>query len=230
MTNTRTLNENTKKDRYWSGLISGISLIVMMFTAFFAFGYAHDTLFAVGDPALTRSNLINTSQLLREEIAAWGFIIILDIIVAWGFYTYLKASARKLATLSAILRLIYTAMLGFALLQLTSIQVQSLSSTSADLIYNRFVQFETIWSLGLIVFGAHLIATGFAAKKTPHIPRTLSALLVIAGLSYMVVHGLENFLPSLERVTSMLEIGLSLPMLIGEVGFGLWLLVKGKSL
>lgn len=229
MTNTSLISKKQKNDRYLAGLISGISLILMMFTAFFAFGYAHGSLFAVGDPALTLSNVTNAPQLLNAEIAAWGFIILLDLIVTWGFYTYLKSTTHALATLSAVLRFIYTAMLGFALLQLTAVSGQSLASMSADQIYNYFVQFETIWSLGLIVFGAHLIATGLAARKAPHIPKALSILLVIAGLSYMVVHGFENFLSDLEEVTSLLEIGLSLPMLIGEMGFGLWLLFKGKS-
>jgi len=230
MTNTSTLNKRSKNNRYWPALISAIALILMTFSAFFAYGYAHSSLFTVDDPALTLSNIANAPQLLQAEIAAWGLIVILDVIVSWGFYTYLKDSSKKLAAYSALLRLFYTAGLGFALLELLKIPIQSLTSVSAMAVYNSFVQFETIWSMGLIVFGAHLLVTGLAVRKAPHIPKIFSPLLMLAGVSYIVVHSLYNFLPSLEGVTSRLETGLSLPMVIEEIGFGLWLLFKGKSI
>ena len=66
--------------------------------------------------------------------------------------------------------------------------------------------------------------------KTKKIPKILSILIVIAGFSYTLVHFMYNFIPQLESLIGVLELILMAPMFVGELGFGIWLLIVGRKL
>jgi hypothetical protein len=87
--------------------------------------------------------------------------------------------------------------------------------------------FNSIWSLGLIVFGIHLLIIAYLILKSDFIPRFLGVLLVIAALSYVLIHSMYLFLPQYQTTTMLIEKILSLPMTAGELGFGIWLLIRG---
>jgi hypothetical protein len=87
--------------------------------------------------------------------------------------------------------------------------------------------FESMWSIGLIVFGGHLLIVGNVAIKSNGIPKIISILLVIAGVGYMLIHLCNVFLPQYDGVITVLKFVFTVPMIVGELGFGLWLLFKG---
>ncbi|WP_370632764.1 DUF4386 domain-containing protein [Halobacillus sp. Nhm2S1] len=106
-------------------------------------------------------------------------------------------------------------------------QVIQSDSGAAVQVMDNILRFERIWSLGLIVFGIHLIMAGIAASKACFIPKVLSGLLILAGVSYLLIHSMYQAFPQYETSTAAIETILSLPMMMGELGFGMWLLVKG---
>ena len=59
------------------------------------------------------------------------------------------------------------------------------------------------------------------------IPKFLGILLLLASFSYIIIHSFHLFIPQCENTTILFEKILSLPMAVGELGFGLWLLIKG---
>ncbi|PJB01103.1 MAG: DUF4386 domain-containing protein, partial [Ignavibacteria bacterium CG_4_9_14_3_um_filter_36_18] len=87
--------------------------------------------------------------------------------------------------------------------------------------------FKTVWTLGLIVFGLHLLAVGILMKVHRNIPKVLWILTLIAGISYVVVHILKLTLPQLSEFTETLNNILALPMALGELGLAIWLIIKG---
>ncbi|WP_226584545.1 DUF4386 domain-containing protein [Halobacillus litoralis] len=216
-----------------SSLIAGISLLIMTFAAFFSYGYAHSTLIIPEDALETLENIQVFSTLFHYEILSWVLIILLDIIVAWAFYICLRPVHAEYSLLAGWVRLLYTAILAAAVSQLVTAYIIALENTGASMetsasqVMTRINAFETIWSIGLIVFGVHLLLVGLITFKSSSIPKVISTLLIIAGVSYMLVHVLKSFFPLIQNVTSIIEMTLMLPMTIGELGFGLWLLVKG---
>ena len=84
-----------------------------------------------------------------------------------------------------------------------------------------------IWSIGLIIFGGHLMIVGYLTFRSENIPKLISILLLIASLAYITIHVCYTFLPQLNAFTSVLEAVLTFPMVLGELGFGIWLLFKG---
>lgn len=209
-------------------LIAGISLILMALTAGFAFGYAHSQLLAPGDANATLDNILNSKSLLSAEIMAWWFILLLDVIVAWALYHFFKNVSKPISSLTAWIRVVYSIILGVAISHLMSVcnLTNETSEISAEVVMGHFQSFENIWSFSLILFGFHLIGLGWLSLKSNL--RFWGVLFYIAGFSYSLVHLLKQF-PALESLSSNLEMVLSIPMTLAEVGFAVWLLVKGRK-
>ncbi|GGD14656.1 DUF4386 domain-containing protein [Pontibacillus salipaludis] len=232
ITNTLHLNMQQK-----AAIISGISLILMTLTAIFAQGYVHSSLVINGDAATTLKNIQASQLLFRLEILGWLIIIITDLVVSWGFYLFLKPFHTGYALFAGWLRLLYTAILSMGVSHLV-IANGIVHNLELDLTADRLAQqtlgsitaFEAIWSFGLIIFGLHLVAVGFVAMSTKKIPKLISLLVVVAGFSYSLIHVMYGFIPQFDRFTGQLEFMLMAPMVIGELGFGVWLLVKGRTL
>ncbi len=79
-------------------------------------------------------------------------------------------------------------------------------------------QFEDIWSLGLGLFGIHLLLIGWLAFRSGFVPRFIGVLVSIAGLGYLV----DSF-GGLLFATYTFE--LASFTFIGEVVLMIWLLV-----
>ena len=221
------MKNNTKK----AAIIAGISLIIMTLLAGFAYGYAHTSLFS-NPITLDSLRTLQTSSLFTIEVLAWIIIFATDLAVAWGFYTYLKPAHHRFASLSGAFRLIYTLIFGVAIANLASIwlMVHTRDITSVEMltvIDQRLGQFFFIWQAALIIIGGHLIFTGLATMGSSRIPRIWLYLLLIAGSGYVITSGIFVFMPNQPELYTTVNNILMLPMTIGEVGFGLWLLIKG---
>lgn len=219
-----------------SALTAGVSLVIMSLTAFFSYGFVHGSLVVQGDAGTTFNNLVSSTHLFQAEIFGWVIIAIADILVAWAFYVFLQPVNKSLSLLGAWLRLIYTAILGMAILcliivLLLSRQANYLSSLTIEQIQALMMlfldAFESIWSIGLIIFGGHLMVVGYLAYKSDRIPKVIGILLLLASIGYMVVHLGKTFVPQYEGAISILNLVFTAPMIAGELGFGIWLLIRG---
>ncbi|CAF4430894.1 unnamed protein product, partial [Rotaria magnacalcarata] len=63
--------------------------------------------------------------------------------------------------------------------------------------------------------------------KSGYIPRLFGILLIIASLCYITSNFANLLLSNYEKYKATVELFISLPMIVGELGFGLWLLFKG---
>jgi hypothetical protein len=95
------------------------------------------------------------------------------------------------------------------------------------LIIENYRTFQTIWSIGLIVFGIHLIMVGVLMKGHKLVPTILWYLAIIAGASYILVNILKTPSLQLTELSNTLNTILGLPMALGELGLAIWLIVKG---
>lgn len=231
---TVSIKEQSNQRKY--GLTAGISLIIMAFVAFFSSGFAHANLVVKGDVSATYHNIMAAPLLFKAEIFGWFIILITDIVVAWAFYIFLKPIHKSLSLLAAWLRLIYATILGIAILNL--IFVLLLTKNTAYLSFFKIDQlqahimlfleaFESIWSIGLIIFGGHLMIVSYLTFKSASIPKVISILLLLASVGYIVIHFCSIFSPEDDKFISILQIVFSIPMIAGELGFGIWLLLKG---
>lgn len=202
----------------------------MAAVAGFSYGYVHSSLVIPGDISTTSHNIASSIMLFKAEIIGWVVILILDVIVTWSFYIFLKPLDRELALLASWLRLTYAAILGIAILNLIYVLLLSNNAVVTDQLQENVAfyleAFEMIWSVGLIVFGVHLLVVGWIALYSNSIPKTISILLVLAAIGYIGIHLCKTLLIE-QNIITTIELILNIPMIVGELGFGLWLLFKG---
>lgn len=219
-----------------AALAAGLSLLIMAIAAAFSYGYAHGTLVDFEDADATLNRLLSSSMLLKAEIFGWLIILISDIVAAWAFYVFLKPYNDQLSLLGAWFRLIYSVILGAAILNLLvvktltgqgNVQILLEAPQQQAQVMTALAAFESTWSFGLIVFGGHLLITGLVAYRAAPIPRWISILLLIAAFGYLFTHLLPILYPEENKALELITTILTVPMTVGEMGFGLWLLFKG---
>lgn len=221
--------ENIQKKQ---GLIAGISLVIMAIAAGFSFGYAHSNLVA-DTPDITLQNLIANKSLFFAELFGWSLIFLTDIIVAIALYYFFRSTSKQASGITAVIRIIYTLILGIAIIQLFKIvPVLSLSDPLSDKLNvsetaSHLQMFEKLWSVGLIIFGLHLVGLGYLSVKSNLVHRLLGYLLYFGGFCYMFLHSSRQLsLFSTEVLTSIENI-LALPMALAEILLAFWLIYHG---
>jgi len=219
-----------------AAVIVGITMIMIAICAGFGYGFVHSNLVLKSSAIGTVSQISQSLPLFRAEIFSWFLILVCDMIIAWALYVFMKQIDNHLALLGSWFRLIYSVILGIAISNLIFVSLllsgdHSLAFAQTDQLNAQVMlylnAFDSVWSMGLIVFGLHLLIISYLILKSDFIPKFLGILLLIAALGYVLIHSLYLFLPQYETATILIEKILSLPMTVGELGFGTWLLIKG---
>ncbi|MEK4210738.1 MULTISPECIES: DUF4386 domain-containing protein [Paenibacillus] len=233
------ISEKDLSNQRKSALTAGISLIIMTIASFFSYGFVHGTLVVQGDASATFINIVSSNNLFKGEILGWIIIMIADILVAWAFYMFLEPVNQNLSLLGAWLRLTYSAILAISILTLIFVLLltgntngfSTLTIEQTQAFMMLFLDaFQFIWSMGLIVFGGHLLIVGYVALKSDVIPKVISILLLLASIGYIIIHLSKMFLPQYEAVITTLNFIFTIPMIVGELGFGIWLLLRGGKI
>jgi hypothetical protein len=115
---------------------------------------------------------------------------LLDIVVAWALYILLKPVNKSLSLLTAWLRIVYAAILGIALVNLTNV-IQLLSGAgylvaieTNQLNAQVMLSLNTFndgWNVGMVIFGFHLLLLGYLVFKSGFIPKFIGILIIIAS-------------------------------------------------
>jgi Domain of unknown function (DUF4386) len=151
-------------------------------------------------------------------IASLFLVVILDVIVAVALLILFEPVNRSLSTMAAWFRATYAAVYLVAISQLV-IALGLLGEPDQAL--RAIDAYDTVWHVGLILFGVHLLLLGLLAYQSDFIPRVFGILLVIAGLGYLV----DGFGAVLVPDYSM---NISQFTFVGEATLMLWLLIKGS--
>jgi len=225
-------------DQRIAATTAGVSLLVMAAAAAFSYGAVHASLIVPGDAAATFERLVSADALFRAGLFGWFVILLCDIVATWALYWYLRPVHAGSALLAAWMRLAYAAVLGVAICCLAAVSLLTGSpapgnpaslptETAAALAALGLATFELVWSIGLIVFAAHLAVLGWTTLRTSRIPKFVGLLLLFAAAGYAVVHLGSAFLPQYGATVSLLEKAFSLPMIAGELALAGWLLFRG---
>jgi Domain of unknown function (DUF4386) len=214
-------------------IITGVAILLMAVVAIYAYAYVHSTLVVEGNPRATGENLRTSITLFRSGVFAWLVILILDIVVAWGLYIFFKPVNKSLSLLTAWFRLAYVVILGAAMINFIYVlnilkagSIIPLETANQQLMF-YLNSFESYWSFGLIIFGIHLMLLAFLVLKDRQIHRFFGIMLIIAALSYMIIHTSRFLVLTSEEFLSSLEMVLSIPMAFGEIALAIWLIVRG---
>lgn len=219
--------------------IAGFGLLIMTIFASFAVFYVFPKLVVPGDTATTANNIIANEFLFRIGICSCIIVIILDVVVAWALYVFLKPVHKSLSLLAAWFRLVYTIIFGitlvnyFSVLQLLSgadyLKVFEIDQLHAKVMLSLNA-FSDGWAIGYVFFGLHLALLGYLVFKSVYIlfksvyiARILGVLLIVAGLGYLIEYFGKFLFPDFDAA-----IGLVTGW--GELLFMFWLLWRGGKI
>ena len=213
-----------------AAIIAGIGLLLMAILAPFAEFSVRQGLIVPGDATTTANNITANESLFRIAICIYLIVAILDVVVAWGLYVFLKPVNKSLSLLAAWFRVVYAGILAIVLVNfVVALQLLSgadyLSAFETNQVYAQAMlfldAFDYGWTIGLAIFGLHLLLLGYLIfKLSGYIPKILGVLVIIAGLGYMIDSFGKLLSPNYDA-------NIALFTFIGEVLLILWLFIKG---
>jgi Domain of unknown function (DUF4386) len=216
-----------------AAVVAGLAYVIITVLALFANFFVLERLTAPDDAATTVSNIANSEVLFRSGVVAFIIVLIADVVVAWGLYVFLQRTNRELSLFAAWFRLIYVAITAAALLNLL-IAVKLVDETGYTTSFDAgqrnaqvmlFLDAYTYgWSIGLVLFGVHLLLLGLLILKSDDVPSILGILVALAGVGYMVGKIASVLLPDYNDAFLVFIAVLAVP---GELGLTAWLLWKG---
>ena len=186
-----------------------------------------------GDAAATAANIGAHETLFRLGFSGELLHLACDVGVAILLYALLRRVDRNVALLAAFMRLACDVVLAFASLShfatlrllaggeylkgFAPEQLQGLALLAMRLHGDGY-------AISLVFFAFACFALGYLILKSTFLPRTLGALLAVAGGCYLV-SSFTHFLDP--AFAARLFPALFLPIFVAEGSLTLWLLVKG---
>lgn len=204
----------------WTGLF----YLGLAITGVFAFLFARDQLFVVGDGAQTAANLVKDETLARFGIAAEVLIVVFQALAAMWFYKLFRKRNTFTAGLIAVFGMVNAVIIlvasAFWLLALNA----ALAGGSSDTIQSLFEVHETLWQVGTLFFGLWLLPMAYMARVAG-MPRAMVWLLVAGGVGYVLSTFTGILLPEQTGLTEALP----MPATIGEFWMIGYLLIKSPK-
>jgi len=201
-----------------AAIVAGVGLLLMAILSPIAYLNTFQSLVKFDDAALTAQNILNSMGAFRTCIILLFTVAILDIVVAWGLYIMLVPANKNLSALAAWLRVIYGGIFIFAISKLyVALQVITVDGTQA---MSYLKAFQSIWDMGLILFGFHLLVLGYLVLKSGYVPKWLGVFLVLAAVGYIV----DGFGKTLSPDYNL---NIAQFTFVGEVLLIFWLLWRG---
>lgn len=216
--------------------IAGALYVLIIICAGFAEGYVRAGVTVPGDAAATAGNIAASEGLFRAGLASDLVAFLCDAVVAILLYVLLRPVSRTLSLLAASLRLV--AHPAIASVNLINHYMAMRFASGADTL-GAFepAQLHALTSLFLdahhtgyliagVFFGVHCAVVGYLLYSSTYFPKVLGVLLVLAALGYLI----ESFGGFLTTGHEALLIWIvSVPAVVGEVSFALWLVIKGVN-
>lgn len=212
-----------------AAIVAGVGLLAMTILAPFAEFFVRQSLVVPGDAVSTAKNIIANESQFRLAVISYLIVAVLDVVVAWALYVFLKPVNQSLSLLTAWLRIVYAAVLAVALINLMVV-LQLLSGVGYLAVFETtqlyaqamlFLEaFSQGWNIGLVIFGLHLVLLGYLVFKSGYIPKILGILVILAALGYLIDSAGQMLSPNYDMTIAMFTF-------IGEVLLVFWLLFKG---
>lgn len=212
-----------------AALIAGFGLLVITLCAPLGMFYFMEQSVVPGNGAATIENLQTNGTPYLIGAVLLFITYVMDVIVAWALYWYLRPGQDALAQLVAWARLVYTALAFVGLWASVSAYDLAIGGLISDALSSAAIQTEimvqisaakTMESIALCFFGVHLWFLSVLIWRSAHVPRWLAIAVALAGSSYVVLIFTKYFAPSL-------DLGWVLLLALGEPVFMIWLLVLG---
>ena len=211
--------------------ISGIAYLMIFISGFYANFSILESLVDLNDPAITVTNLINGHSQFGYGLLGFLVMLLFDIVLVWSLFYLTKSVNKNLSYVASLFRLLHAVFFGVALSKLWKAYQITYNAENAMDMEQQIIQllsgFDFKWTIGLLIFGLHLIVLGFLGLKSVVIPKIIGLLLIVAGAGYLIDCIAKLTFENYDQYQNFFEMAVVLTGVIGELSFTIWLLVKG---
>lgn len=216
---------------------AGLLYLIIAIAGGFSIGYMPSVVVIPGDAAATAESLLAHPGLFRLGIGADIIVFILEVVLTVMLFRLFKPVNALLSRIAAFSRMGMAVVMAVNLLNLLMpslllgdaayLEVFGLDQLQAmSLLFFEAHQF-LIWIWGLF-FGLHLFILGYLIFKSGYFPKLLGILSMVGSLGYTLESVYKMTLPEVPAVSIGINILLGI-VVIGELGFTFWLLIKGMK-
>ena len=193
-----------------AAMIVGIAFISSIFIVTLVDNFLLANFVVPGDTEALARDIESNGRIFGFAVVGYLLVLALDSIIGLALYVVLKPANKNLASLTAVLRLLYAVALIIGLFAL-AFQIIDVHD------------YASIKLLGYIFFALHIFVLGYSVFKSEYIPKILGVLLVIASFTYIVFFVDFNLSETLEVITMSI-------MAVAELSLSIWLIVKRNRL
>ncbi|WP_299185001.1 DUF4386 domain-containing protein [uncultured Aquimarina sp.] len=210
---------------------SGIAYLLIFISGFYANFAILENLVDLDNNEQTTLNIINDSIQFRQGLIAFFIMLISDVFLIWSLFKITEPTQKIVPYIASLFRGLHASFFIIALTKLFEVYKITSRSINSEELQNSVIyllsNFDKLWTIGLLFFGAHLVMLGFLAFKSNYIPKFIGVLLVLAALGYFIDGFSKLFLDSYHEYQSYFQAIVVFTGVIGELSFTIWLLVKG---
>lgn len=207
--------------------------LVIFFCGIFANFYVLENIFgqqhSAGLSAVFKANLV----IFQWGNLAFFITMIIDVAIGWQLFQILKGANKELASFSALLRIVYATILGIALYHLSQMMwlvsdetMQGTGEVDWQLLMHK-VAFNKVWVMGLVIFGIHLMLTGWIIIKSSDFSSLIGYGLLLAGSGYIADGGAQLILYNYEAWSMLFNTWVLVGGVVGEMAFMIYLFYLG---
>ncbi|SEK70189.1 protein of unknown function [Roseivivax marinus] len=215
---------------------AGALYLVIAAAGFFSILWVPSQLTVPGDPAATAAQVAENRGLFLASVGGDAVMMTAEAVLSVMLYAMFRPFGAVLALAAMVARLMMAAVMAAMLLPQAGIL--ALASHEAPLVALDAVQrAELAWVLrqahdaGVwvwqVFFTLHLWLLGLLAWRSGAVPRVLAAGLVVGGTGYLVDSVRAVAAPGSDVLTGI-GVALLAIVTLAEIGFALWLLVRGR--
>ncbi len=213
--------------------LCGFFYLYIIVAGIFAELFVRAKLVIPTDAGATAHNILSHESLFRIGFSGEILHLSFDVMVAVILYALLRPVDRSIALLAAFMRfacdliLAVASMSHFAALKLLH-GGAALESFSSGQLHSLALWVMNLhgdaYAISLVFFGFACLALGHLLFYSDFLPKALGVLLALAGVCYLFTSFAQFLDPAFaQRLFPVFFI----PCFVGELGFALWMLVKG---
>lgn len=210
--------------------ISGVAYIMIFLAGFYANFAVLENLIDSDDMQITTVNFINNHLQLGYGLIGFIIMLFFDVLLVRSLFDLTKSISKNISYLASFFRLLHAVFFGVALFKFLEIYQLTRESNSTNIqnsVAELLLDFDKLWTVGLLFFGVHLIVLGYLAIKSTYIPKTLGVLLLLAAIGYIIDGLAKLFMSNYSDYKDVFEVIVIMPSVIGEFSLAVWLLIKG---
>lgn len=216
--------------------IAGILYLIIAVAAVFAHNVIPEQFIIPGDAAATAANIAANEVMFRVGTIGSELVILLsEIVLSVVLYVLLKPVNKTLALIAAVSRLAMTTIHGlnllnyFFVLQLANggPMTTAFAPEQVQALMTLFLDAHSIgFTIGIAFLVPHMLIMGYLIMQSGYFPKVLGILFIAAGIAYLFDTIGLLLVPGYTTTPGLI----ALVIIVAELAFPIWLLVKGVDM